>query len=60
MFEEMKFASLLQKVNNMNPESLNSNQTIKMATINGANALNLEKEVGSIEIGKKSRLNINR
>ncbi|OQD58530.1 5'-deoxyadenosine deaminase [Methanobrevibacter arboriphilus JCM 13429 = DSM 1125] len=56
MFEEMKFASLLQKVNNMNPESLNSNQTIKMATINGANALNLEKEVGSIEIGKKADL----
>ncbi len=56
MFEEMKFASLLQKVNTMNPEALNSNQTIKMATINGANALNLEKEIGSIEIGKKADL----
>lgn len=56
MFEEMKFASLLQKVNTMNPEALNSNQTIKMATINGANALNLEKEIGSIEISKKADL----
>jgi 5-methylthioadenosine/S-adenosylhomocysteine deaminase len=56
MFEEMKFASLLQKVNTMSPEALNSDQTIKMATINGANALNLEKEIGSIEIGKKADL----
>jgi len=54
MFEEMKFASLLQKVNTMNPEALNSNQAIQMATINGAKALNLDEEIGSIEVGKKA------
>jgi len=56
MFEEMKFASLLQKVNTLNPEALNSNQVVKMATLNGANALNLQKEIGSIEVGKKADL----
>lgn len=56
MFEEMKFASLLQKVNTMNPKALTSDQTLQMATINGAKALNLEKEIGSVEIGKKADL----
>jgi len=54
MFEEMKFASLLQKVSTMNPEALSSEQSIQMATINGAKALNLNKEIGSIEVGKKA------
>jgi 5-methylthioadenosine/S-adenosylhomocysteine deaminase len=54
LFEEMKFASLLQKVDTMNPEALTSPQTIQMATINGAKALNLQEEIGSIEIGKKA------
>jgi len=56
MFEEMKFASLLQKVNTMNPKAINSDQTIQMATINGAKALNLDEKIGSIEIGKKADL----
>lgn len=54
LFEEMKFASLLQKVDTMNPVALTSHETIKMATINGAKALNLQEEVGSIEVGKKA------
>lgn len=56
MFEEMKFASLLQKVNTMNPEVLSSDLMIKMATLNGAKSLGLEKEIGSIEVGKKADL----
>ncbi|KZX14424.1 amidohydrolase family protein [Methanobrevibacter curvatus] len=54
LFEEMKLASLLQKVDTLNPKSLTAEQTIKMATINGARALGLENEIGSIEIGKKA------
>ncbi|MDR0900908.1 MAG: amidohydrolase family protein [Methanobrevibacter sp.] len=54
MFEEMKFASLLQKVNTMNPQSLPSDKVLKMATLNGAKSLGLEKEIGSIEVGKKA------
>lgn len=54
LFEEMKFASLLQKVYTFNPIALTSDQTIQMVTINGAKALNLQKEIGSIEVGKKA------
>lgn len=56
LFEEMKFASLLQKVDSLNPEALNALETLKMATINGAKALGLEDEIGSIEVGKKADL----
>jgi 5-methylthioadenosine/S-adenosylhomocysteine deaminase len=54
LFEEMKFASLLQKVSTLNPKILNAEETIKLATINGAKALGLEDEIGSIEEGKKA------
>lgn len=56
LLEEMKFASLLQKVSTLNPEVLNSKEIIDMATINGAKALSLEDEIGSIEVGKKADL----
>ena len=54
MFEEMKFASLLQKVNTLNPQALTSDETLKMATINGAKALNENNKIGSIEVEKKA------
>lgn len=56
MFEEMKFASLLQKVDTFNPKALPSKEIIKIATINGAKSLNLDKEIGTIEVGKKADL----
>lgn len=56
MFEEMKFASLLQKVNTFNPKALSSPEVINMATLNGAKSLQMENEIGSIEIGKKADL----
>jgi len=52
MFEEMKFASLLQKVNTMNPKALPADEVINMATINGAKSLGLESDIGSLEVGK--------
>ena len=54
MFETMKFASLLQKGVDENPEEITSFDALKMATINGAKALGLENEIGSIEEGKKA------
>jgi 5-methylthioadenosine/S-adenosylhomocysteine deaminase len=54
MFEEIKIASLLQKVDTLNPKVLNAEESFKLITINGAKALGLESEIGSIEIGKKA------
>lgn len=54
LFEEMKFASLMQKLTTLNPKVLSANETLSMATINGAYALGLENEIGSIEVGKKA------
>ena len=54
MFYHMSVVDLLQKGIHKNPLSMNSYDVLKMATINGAYALGLEKEIGSIEIGKKA------
>ena len=56
MFEEMKTAAYLQKVNTMEPTSINAYEILKMATIEGAKVLGLEDEIGTIEPGKKADL----
>ena len=56
MFETMKFTGLLQKGINENPTLLPSYEILKMATINGAKALNKENLIGSISIGKLADL----
>jgi 5-methylthioadenosine/S-adenosylhomocysteine deaminase len=54
MFETMKFGALLQKFVYRKPEALSAHEVLKMATINGAKALGLEKSIGSIEVGKRA------
>ena len=56
MFEEMKTAAYLQKVNTMEPTSITAYDILKMATIEGAKVLGLEDEIGTIEPGKKADL----
>ena len=57
MFTEMRTAALLQKVLH-GPEVLPANRVLRMATIDGARALGLHAEIGSIEVGKRADLAI--
>lgn len=52
MLEEMKFASLLQKVSTLDPTSGDPWDILDMATIAGARALGLDGITGSLEVGK--------
>ena len=54
MIEEMKIAALGQSLINMDPAVITAEKIIEMATVNGAKALSLEGEIGSIEVGKKA------
>lgn len=54
LFYHMSLVDLLQKGIKENPTVFSSYDVLKMATINGAKALGMEKEIGSIEIGKKA------
>jgi 5-methylthioadenosine/S-adenosylhomocysteine deaminase len=56
LFEEMDLAAKLQKVTTGNPQVLPATATLEMATIRGARALGMEKEIGSLEPGKRADL----
>jgi cytosine/adenosine deaminase-related metal-dependent hydrolase len=53
MFTEMRTAALLQKALH-GPEVLPAARALRMATIDGAQAIGLNKEIGSIEVGKRA------
>jgi 5-methylthioadenosine/S-adenosylhomocysteine deaminase len=54
LFEEMDLAAKLQKVTTLNPQALPASAALDMATIRGARALGMEKEIGSLEPGKRA------
>ncbi|MBV9404984.1 MAG: amidohydrolase, partial [Acidobacteriaceae bacterium] len=56
MFEEMDLAPKLQKLARMDPTALPAEQVVAMATIVGARALHMDKQIGSLEPSKKADL----
>ncbi|THF81317.1 amidohydrolase [Cohnella fermenti] len=56
MLEEMKYVPLLQKARLLDATAIPAEVALRMATIDGAKALGLDKEIGSLEIGKKADL----
>lgn len=54
LFYHMSLVDLLQKGFYKDPTVFSSYNVLKMATINGAKALGLDDEIGSIEVGKKA------
>jgi 5-methylthioadenosine/S-adenosylhomocysteine deaminase len=54
LFQEMNIAAKLQKVTRMDPRALPARQVVEMATIGGARALHLDKQIGSLEKGKQA------
>jgi len=56
LMEEMDLAAKLQKISKMDPRALGAKTVVEMATVEGAKAIHLEKEIGSLEPGKKADL----
>ncbi|TVX92062.1 amidohydrolase [Paenibacillus agilis] len=56
MFEEIKTATWLQKLDYGDPTQIPAKKAIQLATKNSAILLNIDKEVGTLEVGKKADL----
>lgn len=54
MWEEMRLAALLPKALSGDATAVSAQEALLMATRNGARSLNLEQEIGSLEVGKKA------
>ncbi|HYA26301.1 MAG TPA: amidohydrolase family protein, partial [Terriglobales bacterium] len=54
IMEEIDLAAKLAKITKMDPRALNAKAVVEMATIDGARAIHLDKEIGSLEKGKKA------
>ena len=56
MFEAMRQASFLAKHTTRDPTAVPARMALDMATIGGARALGMEREIGSLEPGKRADL----
>lgn len=58
MFHELSLLTLIHKGTGRTPQCVSAKEGFRIATINGAKALGLEQEIGSVEVGKKADLAI--
>lgn len=58
LFHELSLLTLIHKGVNKTPQCVSAREGFRIATINGAKALGLEKETGSLEAGKKADIAI--
>jgi len=56
MFKEMTLTGKLMSFVKRDPAAISTRSILEMATLGGARALGREKEIGSLEIGKKADL----
>ena len=56
LWEEMDTAAKLHKLISKDPTVLNAREVVTMATIGGARAIHMDKEIGSLEPGKRADL----
>jgi 5-methylthioadenosine/S-adenosylhomocysteine deaminase len=56
LWEEMDTAAKLHKLISRDPKVVTAEEAFEMATLRGARALHLEKEIGSLEEGKRADL----
>jgi len=54
IFEEMKVSAIIHKAHNFDPTVTSAAEVLEMATIGGAKALLLDKDIGTLEVGKKA------
>jgi 5-methylthioadenosine/S-adenosylhomocysteine deaminase len=54
MWEEIRLAAFLQKVDRMDPQVMPANTVLTMATRGGAEAIGLGDKIGSLEVGKSA------
>ncbi len=54
LWEEMRLAALLQKVDQMNPEVMPASAVLNMATLGGAQAIGMSDRIGSLAVGKRA------